>query len=629
MCPEAKERIEQSVKVFSETGLGYFSVGNVELIGRRKDGSEFPAELSVSPVRFNGKWNAIGVVKDITKRKQADQKLREAEQRYHTLFNQAPIGVLVLDPETASFVEFNEVAHVQLGYNREEFEILTIFDIEDKESPQETRAHLKEIIENGGDEFGTLQRTKRGEARNVIVTARSFQSAGRTFIHCIFHDITEIVKVQNALAKSEAQYRQLVELAHEGIWAIDNDFTTIFVNPRMAQMLGYTYSELLGKSIFDFFGAGKVNTIKEFARKFDPERMSNSFEYAFLLKNGRRLDTSISLSIIADDQKQKVGLLAVVSDITQRKQVEKALKESGEISRAIVANAPIGIATSDKSYHFVTANEAFCKILGYTQAELRKLTFKDLTHPEDCAKSIENMTALEKGEVTSFQDEKRYFKKDGSIIDGKLIINAIRDSKGEPTLFVVQLEDVTKRKQLENDLRTSEERFRAMSTSAMDSIVLCDSEDIVLYWNPAAEKTFGYPANEVIGKKLADAVIPKTLHQNHARFVGGLSRNAPKRQFGLTALRKDGSRFPIDLSMTLVKLNGQDCFLSTIRDITEWKAMEEKIRRERDLLESVTASTDILLSIVGRDYRIIWANHKAKQTFHGSNIEGRHEIFGR
>ena len=173
ICKEGKERISSSVKMFTETGTGYFTFGNVELAGRHKDGTEFPAELSISPIKLCGKWNAVGVVKDITDRKKAEQKLREAEQRYHALFNEAPLGVLVIDPQTEQPVEFNDIAHIQLGYSREEFSKLRISDFEAKETADEINAHIARIVREGGDEFETKHRTKNGEIRDVLVTTQS------------------------------------------------------------------------------------------------------------------------------------------------------------------------------------------------------------------------------------------------------------------------------------------------------------------------------------------------------------------------------------------------------------------------------------------------------------------------
>ena len=211
-------------------------------------------DLSVKGTIFelNGRKLIQEKFRDITERKQAEQKLQEAEKRYHVLFNQAPLGVLVIDPQTAKPVEFNDVAHTQLGYSREEFSKLRISDFEAKEKPDEISTHLASMVKEGGGEFETKHRTKNGEIRDVLVTTRAVELAGKTFLHCVFHDITEIRKVQKTLMESEAGYRQLVELAQEGIWALDNNFNTVFVNPHMAQMLGYTESEMIGKSIFDF-----------------------------------------------------------------------------------------------------------------------------------------------------------------------------------------------------------------------------------------------------------------------------------------------------------------------------------------------------------------------------------------
>ena len=631
MCKEGKDRIQQSVKSFSNTGLGYFTVGNVEVTACRKDGSEFPAELSLSSMRSGGKWNAVAVVKDITRRKLSNQKLKEAEQRYHALFSQAPIGVMVIDPETASFAEFNDIAHLQLGYSRQEFEKITIFDIQAEETPEQVKAHLKELVKNGGGEFETKHRTKTGEICSVGVTNKAFKSQGKTYLHCIAHDVTEGKKVQNALMASEARYRQLVKVAEEGIWAIDNDYVSVFVNPRMAQMLGYQESEMLGKTLFDFLDADWVEKIRGILIGFTAENTKGQYEYAFPQKNGSRIDTLVTISIITDDQKKKTGYLAVISDISQRKKAERALKASEELSKAVVANAPIGIATSDKSRNFLTANEAFCKILGYSETELRKLTFKELTHPDELARSFKNITMLERGEIPSFVDQKRYIRKDGTTIIGRVIINAIRNSNGKPVLFVVELEDITKHKQLEDDLRSSEERFRAISTSAMDGIVLSDAEDHILYWNPAAEKTFGFSSEQALGKKLSELVIPPQAHSRHLEFLADLSKaSVSKRQFGLTALRSDGTSFPIDLSVVSEKVNNQNCLLAIIKDITEWKAMEEALRQEKDLLESVTTSTNVVLSIVSRDYRIIWANRTAQEVTGCGKLENKYcyETFG-
>jgi PAS domain S-box-containing protein len=335
ICQEGKERIEQSVKIYNETGMGYFTVGNVEVIGRHKNGFEFPVELSISPIKISGKWNAVGVVKNLTERKKSDQKTKEAEQRYHALFNQSPLGVLIVDPKTTSFVEFNDVAHQQLGYSREEFEKLTLLDIEAKESEDLVKAHIAKMLKNGKEEFETEHRTKDCSIKNILVSTRAIEMKNKKLLHCVFHDITEIRNTQKALMESETQYRNLVELAQEGVWVFDSEYVTTFVNPRMAQMLGYVQSEMLGKRAFEFLAENVVEQSENFLGKYE-SGLNGNFEYEITRKDGSRIWASIVASQMNNDQGIYCGTLALVADITLRKDMEKKLEKYSKNLEEIV-----------------------------------------------------------------------------------------------------------------------------------------------------------------------------------------------------------------------------------------------------------------------------------------------------
>jgi len=210
---------------------------------------EVSARLVKNP---EGKTVIIHVARDITERKQMESRVREAEKRYRALFNQAPVGILIIDPKTAVPVEFNEVAHQQLGYSREEFAKLRVFDFKVFETQDETKTWIEKVLREGKAEFETKHRTKNGEIRDVIATSQVTELSGKKFVYSIYLDVTEAKKIENALMESEAKYRQLVELAQEGVWALDDNNRTVFVNPHMAKMLGYSESEMIGKDLGSF-----------------------------------------------------------------------------------------------------------------------------------------------------------------------------------------------------------------------------------------------------------------------------------------------------------------------------------------------------------------------------------------
>ena len=164
-------------------------------------------------------------------------------------------------------------------------------------------------------------------------------------------------------------------------------------------------------------------------------------------------------------------------DITERKQAEEALRESEERFRGTFENAAVGIAHVDAEGRFLRVNEKLCDIVGYTREELLVRTFRDVTHPEDLAVSLEQFHALMRGELPSFSLEKRYLRKDGSVVWGDVSLSIQSGGAGKPAYGIAILQDISERKRLEEELRQAKEGAEA-ANRAKDEFLANVSHEI-------------------------------------------------------------------------------------------------------------------------------------------------------
>jgi PAS domain S-box-containing protein len=317
--------LEQFNRVLSGQIDGY----NMDKRFIRKDGKVVWAHLSVGCARKpDGRVDHhIAMVEDITSVKQAEEALRDAETRFRLLFEHSPDGILIIDPATARPLEFNETAHRQLGYSREEFSGLSIFDLEADETPEETRSRIAGVIQEGRADFETRQRTRRGEIRDVHVTAQATEILGQTVYHCIWRDITDRKRAEVALTKSEERFRKAFYTSPDAV-NINRlqDGMYISINPGFTRIMGYTEEDIIGKTSIERNIWANIEDRQKLTTGLIKDGEVINLEATFRMKGGDIRYGLMSASIIDLDGVPQI--LSMTRDNTHRKRAEETMKES-------------------------------------------------------------------------------------------------------------------------------------------------------------------------------------------------------------------------------------------------------------------------------------------------------------
>lgn len=256
------------------------------------------------------------------------------------------------------------------------------------------------------------------------------------------------------------------------------------------------------------------------------------------------------------------------------------LKKSGENYRNLFENANDLIQSVDAEGRFINVNKKWRTTLGYTLEEARQMHFANIIRKDHVLHCLEMAKRISEGESVD-SAETVFVSKDGREIYVEGSINA-QHINGTFVCTRGIFRDISRRKQMERALQESEEKFRMMTNTAKDAIIMMDHNGIVIYWNRAAEEVFGYSMDEILGKELHSILAPMHYHDAYKKgmetFRTAGKGNAVGKTIELTGLRKDGSQFPLELSMSAVKLNEQWNAVGIVRDITVRKTLEARLK---------------------------------------------------
>lgn len=407
---------------------------------------------------FSPYLNADGIVtkviesaRDITRFYEMQQKIKESEKKYRNLVENAGVGIIV-DDELGNIKYFNDVVCEIFGYSKNEMQKLKNFELMHQEDKKRVKTfHDKRIkgekIESSYEFCGIRKDRSKiylhvdatpVKENNKIIGTRSY-----------FHDITEKTLAAQSLQESEEKYRLLVENAHDGIEITQNDII-IFSNARFAEMLGYTVNEITKLRFSDIFTEkAKTELKKRQEKRYSSEHVPNYYEASFIKKDGGIIDVEVKYEII--NFKSKPATFAIIRDITESKKIELEIRKLS----AGIEQSPLSIVITDIKGNIEYVNPKFCEVSGYSKEETigknpRILNSGEL--PKEYFKEL--WETILKGE--SWKGEFRNCKKNGELFSEDATIGPIFDEYGRITHFIALKEDITKHKELENQLRQSQ-----------------------------------------------------------------------------------------------------------------------------------------------------------------------------
>ena len=299
-------------------------------------------------------------------------------------------------------------------------------------------------------------------------------------------------------------------------------------------------------------------------------------------------------SRLTDADGNILGAVIAMHDISAAKAAEEKLRISEQTFRGNFENAAIGMAIVDTTGRWIEVNKSLCNIVGYTEEELSKLTFQDITHPDDLGIDLQNLKELVSGERNFYHMEKRYIHKNGETVYIILSVSLVRDDNGNPLHFVSQITDITLRKQtqqkLQNTLAYLESIFNA---STRVSIIATDRSGIITSFNKGAENLLGYSREEMEFKYSPEKIhLKKEIDLRAQELSIQLEEDvqsfdvftalADKGQFDTrewTYVRKNGSHFPVQLTITAIKEGDEIIgYLGIGTEISQLKNAEKEIK---------------------------------------------------
>ncbi len=521
-----------------------------------------------------------------------DTSVNFQEELFNSLFHSKGYGIAMIDPG-GKWIECNETLLSLFGYTKEELFNLTNLDVTHPDDRESTNQMFKDILKKKKDYHRYEKRYVRKNGSpfwvDVLATPVCNKTGKIIAISGIIAEISGRKKMQEALQKSEEEYRSLFDGANDSIFIMDeNEF--LECNQMTLIMFGCQKKEIINHPPWEFSpprqpdgsdSKEKASGYIRAAMRGEPQR----FYWKHAKMDGTPFDGEVSLSRMV--MPGNIRLQAIVRDITERKMAELEIHRSREAFKAYFELGSTGMLVITPGKKCIEANTRVCQMLGYSKEELKQLTWDQITYPDDLNSELELFNRILSGEQSSYDIEKRFIKKDGSVIYTTISVTSQRGENGSLDYILASLIDITDRKLAEQDYLREKALMDQLFETSPEAISFSDENGQFLRANSKFLELFGFSTAEVVGKEIDDLITRGNMKDEAKRITREVNTGKTI-ELETVRYRKDGT--PIDVSLVATSIHLGDIFIGgygIYRDITDRKKAEKALRESETLYRNL------------------------------------------
>jgi PAS domain S-box-containing protein len=603
-----------------------------ELAFHRKDGGTRLAQLSASPLWDEDRSFAgsLSIIMDITEQKRLEHALSESNTRLQQVTDNM-FDMVSLTDVSGVYKYVSPSVRKTLGYEPNDLVGKTIFDyihpddkprvMEEVQKAIQTRASSRTEYRHRHaaghylwlDGAGNFIRDDKGEMVGAVLSS---------------HDITERKTMEEELHKSEERFRGIAERSFDAIATVDLEGTITYASPSVGNVLGFPPAETTGKSFLEYFQPVQLSNATQLFSDLLQGKRVEGLQLDLQKKDGTMGTVEINASPIVT-KGEVTGIHAVFRDITQRKKMEDALRESEEKVRNIFRSSPDAIVVTELDGTIVDCNDATISLAGVsTKEELLGKNSYELISKDSYERAMKAMERI--FELRTVRNlEYNLVARDGHEFPAEVSVSLMLDVSGAPKYLVATIEDITERKKMQKALHESEEKTRSIIQSSPNAITVGDLNGTVLDCNQADIDMFGYSTKEeMIGKNGFDFVAAKDQERAAEVFKKIIDTGIVK-NFQCNGVAKDGHEFPIEISTSLVRdASGEPLyFVGIIEDITERKRMENLLKQSEERFRGLAERSFDTIVTVDQEGRVTYVSPAVTRMLGYSPEEFVHKPF--